>query len=158
MASNMAPGDKAPSVHGGSMNAITFLKEQHEEAKRGFQGIERGGPEARGTLWAALKPKLKLHEQLEEAHVYGPVAQDARVTDRLASWPARHQEEVREAERLMDTVDRQPAGGAEWMSSVEQLRTALERHIQVEESEIWPAIARALQRAHPEARASQDPR
>jgi Hemerythrin HHE cation binding domain len=166
-ASEMASGDAAESGQGGNRNAIAFLKEQHEEAQRGFQGIERGRPEERGSLWAALRPKLKLHEQLEETHVYGPAAQDARVTDRLASWPARHQEEVREAERLMDTVDRQPAGEDEWMRSVERLRTALERHIQEEESQIWPAIARvwderrldevgaALQKAHPEARARE---
>jgi Hemerythrin HHE cation binding domain len=131
-ASEMAAGAAAVSGQGGTLSAIAFLKEQHEEAKRGFQGIAQGRPEERGRLWAALRPKLKLHEQLEETHVYGPAAQDARVTDPLASWPTRHQEEVREAERLIETIDRQPAGDGEWMRSVEQLRTALERHIQEE--------------------------
>jgi Hemerythrin HHE cation binding domain len=166
-ASEMAAGAAAVSGQGGTLSAIAFLKEQHEEAKRGFQGIAQGRPEERGRLWTALRPKLKLHEQLEETHVYGPAAQDARVTDPLAYWPTRHQEEVREAERLMETIDRQPAGDGEWMRNVEQLRTALERHIQEEESKIWPAIARvwnearlaevgaALQRAHPEPPAQE---
>jgi hypothetical protein len=78
------------------MNAIALLKEQHEEAQRGFRGIEQARREERGTVWAALRPKLKLHEQLEEAHVYGPAAHDSGAQDRLASWPARHQQEVRE--------------------------------------------------------------
>jgi hypothetical protein len=163
-AAEMPTRRAAVSGQRGTMNAIAFLKEQHEETKRGFQGIKQGRPEQRGTLWAALRPKLRLHEQLEETHVYGPAAQDARVTDPLAHWPARHQEEVREAERLMETINRQPAGEGDWMRSVEQLRTALERHIQEEESKIWPAITRvwderrldevgaALQKAQPEAR------
>jgi Hemerythrin HHE cation binding domain len=169
-AAEMPARTAAVSGQGGAMNAIAFLKEQHEEAKRGFQGIAQGRPEQRGILWAALRPKLKLHEQLEETHVYGPAAQDARLTDPLASWPARHQEEVREAERLMETIDRQPAGEGEWMRTVEQLRTALERHIQEEESKIWPAITRvwdegrldqvgaSLAKAQPEARSYENPR
>jgi hypothetical protein len=166
-ATEMPARTAALSGQGGAMNAIAFLKEQHEEAKRGFQGIEQGRPEQRGILWAALRPKLTLHEQLEETHVYGPAAVDTRVTDPLSAWPTRHREEVREAERLMETIDRQPAGEAEWMRSVEQLRTVLERHIQEEESRIWPAIARvwngarldqvgaALQKAQLEARAQE---
>jgi hypothetical protein len=58
-----------------TMNAIQLLKSEHEKAKRAFEEIKVASAEQRAQLWAKLEPELKVHEQMEEAALYGPVAQ-----------------------------------------------------------------------------------
>lgn len=124
------------------MNAIQFLKHQHEEAKQGFQKIERARPEERGTLWERLSPELKLHEEMEEMHLYGPVARESTGDEELASWPKRHHGEVMEAEQLIKQIGQQSPEGQDWLPLVQRLKNALETHIQKEEGDIWPRIER----------------
>jgi iron-sulfur cluster repair protein YtfE (RIC family) len=122
------------------VNAIRFLKQQHEEAKQAFQRIEQASPEQRGELWKHLSPELKLHERMEEEHVYGPAAAEAKADDTLADWPDEHHEQVQEAEQLIVRIDQAPARDSQWLQQVQKLKSALEEHIQVEERDIWPRI------------------
>ena len=122
------------------MNAIRFLKQQHEQARQGFQRIEQASPEQRGELWQHLSPELKLHERMEEEYVYGPVAAEAKADDTLADWPDEHREQVEEAEQLIARIDQAPAGDPQWLQQVQKLWSALQEHIQQEEQEIWPRI------------------
>jgi hypothetical protein len=124
------------------MNAIQFLKQQHEEAKDGFRKIEQARPEERAALWARLSPELKLHEKMEEMHLYGPVAQEAASDEKLASWPVRHRGQVQEAEQLIEQIGQRSPQGDDWLPLVQRLKNALETHIQEEEEEIWPRIQR----------------
>jgi len=122
------------------VNAIRFLKQQHEQARQGFQRIEQASPEQRGELWQHLSPELKLHERMEEEYVYGPVAAEAKADDTLADWPDEHHEQVEEAEQLIVRIDQAPAGDPQWLQQVQKLWSALQEHIQQEEQEIWPRI------------------
>jgi len=121
------------------MNAIELLKSQHKEAKAAFQKIEEASESQRGALWKHLSPELKLHEQMEEKHLYGPVAKDAD-DPKLVSWPDRHTAEVHEAEQLIAGIDRASPGDKHWLQDVKRLHTALEAHIKEEEGTIWPKI------------------
>jgi len=128
------------------MNAIQFLKKQHEEAKAGFQKIEQANEGQRGQLWKHLSPELKLHEQMEQKHLYGPVSKESKEPV-LASWPERHAREVKEAEQLMATIDGRAPQDSEWLASVKRLHKALEDHIKEEEREMWPKIQAAMKPA-----------
>jgi hemerythrin-like domain-containing protein len=126
------------------MNAIELLKQDHGKAKRAFEEIEAAAPERRGPLWAKLAPELMAHEKMEEAALYGPVAQEVGVKDQaLRDWPGRHREEVAEAEELIQDIGELDPASEEWMEQVEELRQMLERHIREEEGEIWPRVQRA---------------
>ena len=127
------------------MNAIQFLKKQHEEAKAGFQKIEDASEGQRGKLWEHLSPELKLHEQMEEKHLYGPVSKETK-EPALTSWPERHAREVHEAEQLIAAITRRSPQGSEWLQEVKHLHTALEAHIREEEQDIWPRIEKAWDR------------
>jgi iron-sulfur cluster repair protein YtfE (RIC family) len=123
------------------MDAIQFLKQQHEEAKKMFGRIEQAGAGERGQLWAKLSPELKAHEQNEEQHLYGPVAREAAGRDAtLAEWESHHQKEVREAEALIRKIDGANPSDQSWLAQVRELKSALEHHIQEEEGKIWPRI------------------
>jgi hypothetical protein len=96
------------------MNAIELRKSQHKEAKAAFQKIEEASESQRGALWKHLSPELKLHEQMEEKHLYGPVARDAD-DPTLVAWPDRHAAGVHEAEQLIGGIDRGSPGDKHWL-------------------------------------------
>lgn len=123
------------------MNAIQLLKNEHETAKRMFGQILAASAAQRAELWAKLEPELKVHEQIEEAALYGPVAQEIGSTDEaLNEWPEQHHEEVVEAEALIKEIDGLDSATDEWLEKVEELQEALEHHIDEEEDDIWPRI------------------
>jgi Hemerythrin HHE cation binding domain len=124
-----------------TMNAIHLLKREHEQAKRALAQILEASAGQRGGLWAKLQPELKVHEQIEEAALYGPVAQEAGSREpALQRWQQHHHTEVSELETLIREI-----GGLEpiddaWMQTVGKLRLTLEHHIREEEGDIWPRI------------------
>jgi len=123
------------------MNAIQLLKNEHEKAKRAFTEIQAASADQRAGLWAKLEPELKLHEQMEETALYGPVAQEVGARDRsLKEWQEHHHEEVGEAEALIEEIDGIDPTGEEWVERVTELQETLEHHVEEEEGNIWPRI------------------
>jgi hypothetical protein len=129
------------------MDAIGFLKQQHEEAKAMFERLKEASAQQRGALWQQLEPELKLHEQMEEAHLYGPVAEDATTDATLREWKTHHHDEVTEAEGLMREINDLDSSGSEWMEAVGELKETLEHHIEEEEAKIWPKIREVWDRS-----------
>src|SRR5215467_6355269 len=108
------------------MNAIDFLKHEHQTAKAAFAKVLEASPEKRGELWKKLTPELKAHEQMEDAGLYQPLSRDAATKDpRLAGWRQQHQAEVEKVEGL---------------TKVKEVHSSLETHIKEEEGEIFPRI------------------
>jgi hemerythrin-like domain-containing protein len=129
------------------MNAIELLKSEHEKAKRAFMEIQAADADQRAQLWEKLKPELKVHEQMEEAALYGPVAQEVGTTDQtLKEWQEHHREEVAEAEALIEEIGGLEPTGDEWIEKIDELQEALEHHIDEEEGTIWPRIQQAWDR------------
>ena len=127
------------------MDAIQVLKQDHEKAKAMFQQIEQAGPQQRGQLWQQLQPELKLHEQMEEAHVYGPAAREAGGGDQtLATWEQRHHQEVEQAESMIAQISASDPTSDQWLQQVRQLKATLEKHIAEEEGTIWPRVGQVL--------------
>jgi iron-sulfur cluster repair protein YtfE (RIC family) len=123
------------------MNAIQFLKQQHQEAKAGFGKIEEAAPEQRGGLWKKLKPELPLHEQLEEKCLYDPLARDAKgKIEKLVGWDTRHHQQVQEVEALIEKLEGLDAKSAEWLHQLTTIKSTLEGHIREEERDVWPKI------------------
>jgi iron-sulfur cluster repair protein YtfE (RIC family) len=128
----------------GTMNAIQLLKSEHEKAKRAFAEIQAATANERAPLWAKLEPELKVHEEMEEVALYGPVAQELGSTDQtLKEWHEHHHEEVTEAEALIQEIDDLDSTSDDWVEKVEELQEALEHHIEEEEGDIWPRIQQA---------------
>ena len=124
------------------MDALRFLKSEHEAARAGLARLEQASGHARSAVWRELRPELEMHEQIEEACLYGPLAEDAEHRDAsLGELRQRHAQDVAAAERLVQEVDAtHPDDDHQWMACVGRLRSALERHIEMEEHEIFPRI------------------
>jgi hemerythrin-like domain-containing protein len=138
------------------MDAIQFLKQEHEKAKQMFGQISQASGEQRGQLWRKLKPELKVHEQIEEAALYGPVARDTGADhEGLKEWETHHHEEVGELASLLQELDGLDPADDAWAEKLEEAHETLERHIEQEEVTIWPQIRRVWDQAKLERAGTQ---
>lgn len=125
------------------MDAIKFLKQEHQKAKGAFDKLLAAPPAKRGALWDELKPELKTHERIEEEFLYGPISREGDADPMLSEWVSdRHQDEVHEVETLIKETQGLKPEDARWLSTVEQIKAALENHIRQEEQDIFPRVGR----------------
>ena len=138
------------------MDAIQFLKQEHEKAKEMFGQIFQASGDERARLWQTLKPELKVHEQIEEAALYGPVAREIGSDhEDLKDWETEHKEEVEQVESLLqELAELDPADDA-WLEKLEDVHETLENHIEEEEGTIWPKIQQAWDQAKLERAGAQ---
>ena len=135
------------------MDAIEFLKKEHQKAKAEFGKIEQGGPRERGATWKALKPELELHEQIEEACLYGPLAQEsgsgAQATGGKTSWAEwhkHHQDEVQKVEATIREIEGLDPEDDRWLAKIKEVKSSLEHHIREEEDDVFPKLSREWDR------------
>jgi hemerythrin-like domain-containing protein len=125
------------------MDAIQFLKQEHQMAKAAFENALKAGPETRGQLWTKLQPELEAHEQIEDAHLYEPLSHDTGKTDsKLADWRKRHQSEVDKVEGLIKDMGELDPEDASWLTKLKAVHASLESHIREEEQDIFPRISK----------------
>ena len=123
------------------MDALETLRDMHVAAKAAFQKIDSSPADQRGNLWAKLEPELKLHEQIEERFLYGPMTNDLMSpSGALKDWEMHHEADVHNAEQLISRIEALQPSHDDWLRTVGQLRDALEMHIQKEETQVWPEI------------------
>lgn len=135
------------------MNAIRFLKQEHEEAKVAFGKVLQASPDQRGALWDELKPELEAHEQLEDACLYEPLSREVGPKDaKLAAWRQQHQGEVTKVEGLIKSLRGLLAEDVRWLNKVQEIHESLLSHIREEEEDVFPSVVKVwddsrLQRA-----------
>jgi iron-sulfur cluster repair protein YtfE (RIC family) len=125
------------------MDAIQFLKQEHQKAKAAFEKVLKAAPESRGQLWSKLQPELEAHEQIEDAGLYEPLSRDAGKTDsKLADWRKKHQNEVDKVEGLIKEMKELNPEDASWLTKLKAVHASLESHIREEEQDIFPRISK----------------
>jgi iron-sulfur cluster repair protein YtfE (RIC family) len=125
------------------MDAIQFLKQEHQTAKAAFEKVLKAAPDTRGPLWTKLQPELEAHEQMEDAALYEPLSRDAGKTDsKLAEWRTTHQTEVGKVEGLIKDMGKLDPESASWLTKLKAVHASLERHIREEEQDIFPRISK----------------
>ena len=130
------------------MDAIQFLKQEHKKAKAALKKVLKASPATRGDLWSELTPELKAHEQIEDACLYGPLAQgEAKGDATLAAWRGKHQKEVARVEALLKQIDGLDPEAAAWLAKVEAVGESLDKHIREEEEDIFPRLGKAWDKA-----------
>lgn len=123
------------------MDALEILRQSHMEAKTEFGKIMSASADQRGGMWSALRPKLEMHEQVEERHVYDPMVKDMGSSDsQVQQWHTKHEHEVEELKHMLEMIGGMDAHDQGWLDSIQQLHHTLEQHIEFEEHEFWPHI------------------
>ena len=129
------------------MDAIQFLRQEHETARRAAEKLLASAPSERGELWEDLELELRAHEKIEEQCLYGPIAVDGTSDPALSEWVSdRHQDEVYEVEGLIKETEGLDPENARWLATVRQIKAALDNHIRQEEQDIFPRIAQIWDR------------
>jgi len=123
------------------MNALDYLKKEHVKAKSTFKEIEAAAPGGRGDMWLQLEGELKIHEEIEHLHVYGPLARaNAAKGTKLEEWDRQHTVEVSAVKDVIKTMEGLDASTDAWLQNLKQVNSLLDEHIREEEQEIWPEI------------------
>jgi len=123
------------------MNAVDFLLQEHRKTEEKFREIEQADPQQRMSLWRRLRPELKIHEQMEDDHVYGPLSRDPRFEGtELGEFQEHQDEDVAELEQLISELNGIASGGTEWLAKFREIRDGLMGHVQEEETRILPQV------------------
>jgi Hemerythrin HHE cation binding domain len=113
------------------VDVVDLLERQHEQIRRGFAKVARGGPD-RDRDWMALRRLLAVHEGAEEAHVH-PLARK-KVPGGKHVIASRKLEE-RAAKKLLRALDRLGPRHPRFDELLPELRTAVLAHAKREERE-----------------------
>ena len=150
----MVDNDKVGDFHrdepsdGEQNDAIGLLKEMHDEARATFaQILSLPVTQPRDTMWKQLEPVLKVHEQMEDTYLYGPLAEERPAGSELGDWEAEHDREVHGVDELIARLDSLNPIDTPWTATLDEIRMKLSDHIKEEESDIFPRIRKTWDEA-----------
>src|SRR5438445_8793581 len=75
---------------GGPMDVLTFLKDEHDEAKAVFKKLEKAEGAAATRLWDQLHRMLSLHEEMEETFFYPQLKKEDAAKDLILEGYQEH--------------------------------------------------------------------
>jgi hemerythrin superfamily protein len=136
----LAPSARVPTFR--DMNAIELLRSQHKQVRKLFTAVEAAEDlDARHDAFLELANTLAAHAVMEERLFYP------------AAWGDKSEEILREAAEehlalkrvLADLLDMDP-GHPNFAAKLYVMREQFEHHVQEEESEIFKAARRELDR------------
>jgi hemerythrin superfamily protein len=138
---------QAPASVTEPVGAIALLMQMHTEAKTQFtQILNSASNDQAELLWRKLQPVLKVHEEMEERYLYDPLkAEQGRGTE-LGDWEPQHEHEVEAVNALIAQADDLSPSDGRWLPQLRQIRDTLARHIDEEETMIFPRIQQVWDR------------
>jgi hemerythrin-like domain-containing protein len=129
------------------MDAVQFLLEEHQKVREKFAAIQRADSRQRGEMWRQLQPELKIHEEIEDTYLYGPLSKDPAATGtKLAGFEEHQDEDVRQLEQKIHNMQRHDPTDSAWLDGLKDVHDALMDHVREEEQEILPAISQVWDR------------
>ena len=118
------------------MDVLTFLKDEHDEAKQVFKKLEEAKGASAGRLWDQLKNMLTLHEELEETFFYPQLKEEKNTEDLiLESYQEHHVMDV-----LIEEISQLEPSDETWQPKIKVLMENTEHHIEEEETELFPKV------------------
>jgi hypothetical protein len=123
----------------GLVGVFKTLMEQHGAVAGLLRRVE-GDDEERADLWPLIRRELLSHER-GELHVVYPALHASPETAELAE---RHDAEAATLEQQIAMVDAEDIDGEEWGNRFEELVDVFKRHVDDEETNIFPAGQKAI--------------
>ena len=118
------------------MDCLKLLKDEHDEVKALFKKIDKAeGTEAAG-LWADIKSRLTLHEELEETLFYPQLKEDDTTNEIVLEGYQEHHV----MDLLIQEISALKPSAEEWHPKVTVLMENTEHHIEEEEGELFPKV------------------
>ncbi|GIH21786.1 hemerythrin [Acrocarpospora phusangensis] len=123
-----------------TQNVIDLIMADHRDVEMIFEKL-KSQPENRPALVAELAAKFTAHARAEEAEVYPALAKAA---PRERGEVHHGVEEHHEAEELLAQLMEADPDRPEFLTVLAQMVKAVQHHVEEEESEILPAMAKAI--------------
>ena len=118
------------------MDVLTFLKDEHDEAKQVFKKLGKAEGASATRLWEQLKAMLTLHEELEETFLYPQLKEEKNTEDLvLESYQEHHVMDV-----LMEEISQIEPSDETWQPKIKVLQENTEHHIEEEEGSLFPKV------------------
>ncbi|HET9893854.1 MAG TPA: hemerythrin domain-containing protein [Streptosporangiaceae bacterium] len=132
-------------------DVFEVLRTDHEQVKAMLEALEsspgsaQGASDpvlqARGELATRLVMESSKHEAAEEQYFWPVVREQVSDGDELASEAIRQEEEAKE---ILDKIEKLDASQAEFDELLAVLTPATRKHIEFEETKVWPLLRQAL--------------
>jgi iron-sulfur cluster repair protein YtfE (RIC family) len=118
-------------------SAVTVLKQDHRKVEKLFADFESSGD---GSIVDTICDELDVHMEAEEAVVYPVLRDDVSGGAQMAQHAEKEHAEARQiVGRIRQTKD------ADHLSElVQELKSAIEEHVQEEESDVFPKMEQEL--------------
>jgi hemerythrin superfamily protein len=118
------------------VDCLKLLKDEHDEVKALFKKIEKAEGNDAARLWADIKSRLTLHEELEETLFYPQLKKDDTTNDIvLEAYQEHHVMDL-----LIGEISALKPSAEEWHPKVTVLMENTEHHIEEEEGELFPKV------------------
>ncbi|BCN49375.1 hemerythrin [Prescottella equi] len=127
----------------GVVNALTFLRAEHESVLGMLEVLEGSGPGSPGRddMVANLVVAESRHEAIEQ-EVFWPIVRDAVPGGDELADTAIGQE--MDGEKLLDTIEHGSAGDEDYESALREFLSAAREHIEYEQKQVWPLVTEAV--------------
>jgi Hemerythrin HHE cation binding domain len=132
-------------------DVFTVLRQDHEEFERMLAELEKGPSQATGASEDQLALRKKMteqliieeskHEALEEMYFWPVVRDHLADGDTLADQATGQEQEAKEVLAKLDKLD---VGDAEFENLLGTFIGAARKHMQLEETAVWPGLRTAL--------------
>jgi hemerythrin-like domain-containing protein len=129
---------------GYAMNLYEMLHQDHEKAKTLFGQLEATGNDQerrREQLFAALFLELDVHTLAEERFFYSQLKGE----DQTHELTLESLDDHKQLKRMLSELDSMDKGSPEWIGRCRILRDSVERHVEMEERELFPLARKVLE-------------
>ncbi|GGL17314.1 hemerythrin domain-containing protein [Nocardia jinanensis] len=126
------------------MDALTFLRGEHESVLGMIESLERGRGDSeielqnRAHLATSLVIAASQHEAVEEQYFWPAVRTALPDGDELADR-ALEQEDT--GKQLLERIERSEVGAPEFEQALTEFIAAMREHIDYEQDQVWPRFA-----------------
>ncbi len=123
------------------MSVIDIIKQDHQKVNEQLMELEKrvkGRPTSQHPVFPTMKKMLLAHSAAEEKLVYPLLKQE---------MPQKIQDAIKEHKEIAQHLEDLTAGSVpedEWARHLQQLKQAIQHHVQEEESQVLPAAQRIV--------------
>lgn len=127
---------------GGTMDAFTLLRTDHQRVAELFNQLESTRGQRKLTIFNQIKTELELHAYIEEKIFY-PALEEPEETHELT---LEAYEEHKQVKTLLRELGRSRTANEEWQAKAKVLQENVEHHVQEEENELFKKATAVLSR------------
>ena len=116
------------------MDPLQMLEEEHDDVQAMFARIVKmDGPPAR-HVFVDIKTQLRIHQELEETHLYPPLRQEETALEIVLEGLEEHHV----IDLLIDELNQLKPKDEAWLPKLKLLRLLVDHHVQEEEHQLFP--------------------